>query len=64
MDASLTGIGSILNQKQGTEDRVNVYASKTLSKGHRNYSTTKRELIAIFLFTQHLKVIYLISTFY
>ena len=28
-NASLTGIGAILNQKQGTEDRVIAYASKT-----------------------------------
>ena len=31
-DASLTGIGAILTQKQGTEDRVIAYASKPLSK--------------------------------
>ena len=31
-DASLTGIEAILTQKQGTEDRVIAYASKTLSK--------------------------------
>ena len=31
-DASLTGIGAILTQKQGTEDRVIAYANKTLSK--------------------------------
>ena len=28
-DASLTGVGAILTQKQGTEDRVIAYASKT-----------------------------------
>ena len=50
-DASLTGIGAILIQKQGTEDRVIAYASKTLSKSQRNYSATKRELFAIFHFT-------------
>ena len=31
-DASLTGIGAIRTQAQGTEDRVIAYASKTLSK--------------------------------
>ena len=54
-DASLTGIGAILTQKQGTEDRVFAYASKTLSKSQRNYSATKRELIAIVHFTHYFK---------
>ena len=31
-DALLTGNGAILNQKQGTEDGVIAYTSKTLSK--------------------------------
>ena len=31
-NASLTGIGTILTQKQGTEDRVVSYAIKSLSK--------------------------------
>ena len=39
-DASLTGIGAILTQKQGMEDRVIAYASKFLIKSQRNYSTT------------------------
>ena len=46
-DASLLKIGAIPTQKQGTEDRVIAYASKTLSKSHQNYSATKRELFAI-----------------
>ena len=54
-DASLTGIGAILTQKQGTEDRVIAYASKTLSKSQRNYSATKRELFAIVHFTHYFK---------
>ena len=54
-DASLTGIGAILTQKQGTEDRVIAYASKTLSESQRNYSATKRELVAIVHFTHHFK---------
>ena len=43
-NASLTGNGAIHTQKQGTEDRIIAYASKTLSKSQRNYSATKREL--------------------
>ena len=54
-DASLTGIGAILTQKQGTEDRVIAYASKTLSKSQRNYSATERELFAIIRFTPYFK---------
>ena len=54
-DASLTGIGAILTQKQGTDDRIIAYASKTLSKKQRNYSATKRELFEIVHFTQHFK---------
>ena len=54
-DASLTGIGAILTQKQGTEDRVIAYASKTLSKSQRNYSATKRELFAIVHLTHYFK---------
>ena len=55
IDASLTGIGAILKQKQGTEDRVIAYASKTLSRSQRNYSATKRELFAIVHFTHYFK---------
>ena len=54
-DASLTGIGAIPTEKKGTEDRVNVHASKTLSKSQRIYSVTTRELIAIVHYTQHFK---------
>ena len=50
-DASLTGIGAIINQKKNWRDRVIAYASKTLNKGQQNYSATKRELYAIVYFT-------------
>ena len=53
--ASLTGIRAILTQKQGTEDRVIAYASKTLSKSQRNYSATKRELFTIVHFAHYFK---------
>ena len=54
-DASLTGIGAIVTQKHGTEDRVIAYAGKTLSKSQRIYSATKREIFAIVHITQHFK---------
>ena len=54
-DASLYGIGAIVTQKQEWGDRVIAYASKTLNKGQRNYSATKRELFAIVYFTSHFK---------
>ena len=41
-DASLTGIGAIIIQKQNWGDRVIAYASKTLNKGQRNYSAKER----------------------
>ena len=54
-DASLTGIGAIVTQKQGTEDIIIANASKTLSKIQRNYSTTKRKLFAIVHFSRYVK---------
>ena len=42
-------------EKQGTEDRIIAYASKTLSKSQRNYSATKRELFAIVHFSHYFK---------
>ena len=54
-DASLTGIEANFTRKQGTEDRVVAYASKSLSKIQRNYSATKRELFEIVHSTQHFK---------
>ena len=36
-DASLTGIGAIPTQKQGTEDKLIAYASETLNKCQRKF---------------------------
>ena len=54
-DASLTGIGAILTQKQQDIDQVIAYASKALNEGQRNYSATKNELYATVLFTHYFR---------
>ena len=54
-DASLTGIGAVLSQEQNRCEKVIAYASKTLQKGQRNYSATKRELFAVVFFTGYFR---------
>ena len=54
-DASLDGVGAVLSQVQGGQERVIAFYSKTLSTPERNYCVTRRELLAIVMATKHFR---------
>ncbi|KAK3095582.1 hypothetical protein FSP39_016324 [Pinctada imbricata] len=46
-DASNLGMGAVLSQIQGNQEKVICYFSKTFSKSERHYCVTRKELLAI-----------------
>ncbi len=55
-DASDTGIGAVLSQVDDDgKEHVIAYASRLLSKPERRYCVTRRELLAVVVFTKHFR---------
>ncbi|GBN42631.1 Transposon Ty3-I Gag-Pol polyprotein [Araneus ventricosus] len=52
-DASNEGIGVVLSQNTGNEERVIAYFSKSLGKPERNYCVTRKKLLAIVKSIEH-----------
>ena len=52
-DASNTGIGAVLSQTQGREERVIAYFSRSLAKSERQYCVTRNELLALVTAVRH-----------
>lgn len=46
-DASDIGLGGVLSQRNGDQEVVIAYFSKSLSKPERNYCVTRRELVTV-----------------
>ena len=46
-DASNTGLGVVLSQVQGGDEKVIAFHSRSLSKSERNYYVTRKELLAV-----------------
>ena len=55
-DASDSGIGGVLSQLQDGRERVIAYAARGLSKSERNYSTARKELLALVWGAEHFEI--------
>ena len=54
-DASNNSIGAVLSQIQNGQEKVIAYGSRTLTKAEKNYSVTRKELLALVYFMQHFR---------
>ena len=54
-DASDVAIGAALSQRQGGEEHPIAYGSKVLHPKQRAYCTTRKELLAVVVFTAHFR---------
>ena len=53
IDASDIGIGGIIHQVQGEQEKVIAYASRSLNKAEKNYCITEKELLAVRYFIEY-----------
>ena len=61
-DASNLAIGCVLSQETDGEEHPVAFASRTLNEAVRNYSTTRKELLAVVFALKHFRC-YLDKTF-
>ena len=54
-DASDVAIGAELSQVQEGRERTIAFASKSLNQAQRSYCTTRKELLAVVVFTNHFR---------
>ena len=55
VDASGSGLGAVLSQKQNGQERVIAYASRQLQPAETRYPVTKRELLAATWAMRHMR---------